>query len=934
MIVDGNALIHRSFHALPPTMATKNGEITNAVYGFTSFLLRALKEFSPEYVAVTFDLKGPTFRHEKYDAYKATRIKAPDELYAQMPRVKEVVRSLNIPIYELKGYEADDLIGTIARSTDGSIKKIIVTGDMDTLQLVNEHTQVYTMSRGLTESVTYDEDAVRNRFGLEPSQLIDYKALRGDPSDNIPGVRGIGEKTAVDLLKEFGSLKALYEYVRNTDAHSNRIKPRILEMLKVSEKGAKLSQDLAKIRCDAPMAFKLEDSKREGFNLDAAADLFSELEFKSLLPRLKDIHAVRREGQDDSAAKKNKFKRNREMFKYRLINDAKSFSIFEKKLNSYIRSAREPMVAFDTETTSFDPLDCELLGISLSWYEGEAYFIMVPPDERMKNKNSEQGGLFGSTLSALPKTLARIRNFLEDERIHKVAHNAKFDIRVLKSYGINVRPVSFDTMIASYLLNPGSRQHNLDAVTFSEVGFDKISKDDLLGKGRERIPFASVPLENLSLYSCEDADFTRRLYEILFARLQREELWELFSKVEMPLVPVLAAMEDRGVRINVRLLKSLEQKLSSSIRAIEKKIWKEAGTVFNVNSTKQLREVLYDRLGIATDGVARIRSGLSTKASELEKLNGHHPIIAHIQEYRELSKLQSTYLVALPKLVNKHTGRLHTSFNQTITSTGRLSSADPNLQNIPVRTDLGNEVRKAFVSEPGYSLVSLDYSQIELRLAAHLSGDQKMISAFKKGLDIHTSTAAEIYGIALEDVTKEMRREAKAINFGILYGQGPHGLSQTAGIPYAQAKEFIDGYFRTFSCIKGYIESSVASARTKGYVMTLFGRKRPIPEIDSSVVQVRKAAERMAVNTPIQGTAADMLKTAMIRIGKLLEGREGEARMILTVHDELVFEIKEGLEHELAKDLAKIMESVIKLDVPVLVDVFYGKSWGDMERLI
>ncbi len=944
IIIDGNALIHRSFHALPPTMTTKKGEMVNAVYGFTAALVKAIREFKPEYVVLTLDKKGPTFRHKEYKEYKATRVKAPDELYAQISRVKEMSEAFGIPIFEMSGLEADDLIGTIAARVDGNVEKIILTGDLDTLQLINKHTKVYTMSRGLSDSVIYDEAAVHNRYGLAPNQMIDYKALRGDPSDNIPGVRGIGEKTAIELLKEFKNLDGVYNEVESYKVHKvikPKIKPRTVELLRQYKKDAYLSKKLATIKRDAEIDFKLEDARFGGFDKQHIVKLFSELEFKSLLPRVRELS---REQENNKTIKQkeeiSKFERNKKLFKYILVDSGKKFKLFLSKLK------KQKEFTFDTETSSFDPLTAELLGISFSWKEGEAHYIQLSIinyqlsiNENLFNYKTspelDSGNPEPSSISAGSKWLEELRPIFEDGGIKKSGHNVKFDIKVMKNNGVSAQGVEFDTMVASYLLNPGTRQHNLDAVVFTELGFEKISKEDLLGKGRDKITFGEIETEKLSLYSCEDADFTHRLVKKFRKRLKENKLDKLFKELEMPLIPVLAEMENNGIKISSEFLGQLKKKVDGRIKKLKVKIREAAGMDFNINSTQQLRAVLFEKLEIPTDAVKKTKTGFSTAADELEKLKEEHSIIRLIQEYRELAKLANTYINALPKLVNKKTGRLHTSFNQTVTATGRLSSSDPNLQNIPIRAELGREIRKAFISDKGYKLTALDYSQIELRLAAHMSGDEKMIKAFKEGKDIHTATAAEINGVGLDEVMPQMRREAKAVNFGILYGQGPHGLSRGADIPYATAREFIDNYFKKFTGIKKFIDITIAGARENGYVETLFGRRRYLPEINSSIAMVKKSAERMAVNTPLQGTAADMIKEAMIEAQKIIdkEHKNDGVKMLLQVHDELVFEIKNNKAEEVSVKIKKIMEEALKLKVPVVVDVKIGENWGEMEEL-
>ena len=939
MIIDGNALIHRSFHALPPTIALKDGTVVNAVYGFASFLIKSIRELKPEYVVLTLDKKGPTFRHKKFKEYKAKRVKAPDELYAQIPLVRNLVKSFNIPVFEKTGFEADDLIGTIAKTVDKEVEKIIVTGDKDTLQLVNKHTKVYSMSRGLADSILYDEDLVKDKMEIVPDQVVDYKALRGDPSDNIPGVPGIGDKTTIDLLREFGTLDKIYKALDKDEYKFDGIvKPRIVDLLKEHRDSAYLSQELATIKCDVELKFNLEATRFKDLDKDKVIKALANLEFKSLLPRVQlmftDLFNETKAKKEEAA--ENKFERNQKQFKYTLVDTDSKFNKFLSELK------KQKSFTFDTETTGINPLACGLLGISFSWKKGSAYYVQLkinPTTLELRGASedmSRQGSLFGGADKKIDdgqerKRLEKLNKVFADKKIKKYAHNGKFDIRVLKAFGAEVKGFNFDTMVASYLLNPGSRQHNLDALTFTELGFEKINKIDLLGSGKDKKTFAEVETEKMSLYSCEDADFTGRLVKKLKPQLKERKTYGLFKELEMPLIKVLSAMEDNGIKLNTIFLSKLGQKMDKKIVNLEKKIHGFAKEIFNISSPKQLQVILFEKLKISTEGIKRTKTGISTAADELDKLKALHPIIKLIQQYRELSKLASTYAHALPKLINKKTKRVHTSFNQTVTATGRLSSSEPNLQNIPVRTELGREIRKAFVAKKGYKLLALDYSQIELRLAAHMSGDKKMIEAFKNGIDIHTMTAAEINQVDPDDVEPGMRREAKAINFGILYGQGPHGLAQTAEISYFQAREFIDQYFAVYSDVKKYIDQSIKDARDKGYAETLFGRRRYLPELDSSVVMVRKAAERMAMNTPIQGTAADIIKKAMIAVYENVP--QDKARMLLQVHDELIFEVKSAQAKIVYKKVKEIMENVVKLKIPIVVDVKVGENWGELESI-
>lgn len=900
IIIDGNALIHRSFHALPPTLRTKKGVLVNAVYGFTSFLLKALSEFNPEYVVLTLDKKGPTFRHEAYTEYKATRVKAPDELYEQIPLVKEVATAFNIPIFELSGFEADDLIGTICEKTkkEKDLEKIIITGDLDTLQLIDENTKVYTMSRGLNDSVLYDAQAVYARYNLGPEQIIDYKALRGDVSDNIPGVKGIGEKTASDLIAEFKDLNGVY---RAVEENNKNIKPRIIELLKTNQQNAYLSQKLATINKEAPIEFSLQKITFSSFSLDKVLKIFSELEFKSLLSKVK---TLREKTNKTDAILNEKLSSKERTTNYELITDEKKFISFLEKLK------KQKEFSLSILASDPDPFKSTLIGLAFSWKEGEAFFVKT-------NKEN----------------LKLLQPILSNPEIKKTGHNIKQGWRVLKNNNLNLEGISFDVMIASYLLNPGNRQHNLESIVFNDLGLEKMNSQDTKKTEATQLSldFKEINLEKISLYICEEADYINRLTKILKKRLQEEDLWELFNEMEMPLIKVLGQMEENGIKLSPPLISDLRKIVGEKIIKLEKNIYQLAGEKFNINSTKQLKEILFVKLKISTSNIKKTKTGFSTAEDELEKLENNHPIIPFLREYRELNKLQTTYLNALGEMINSKTGRIHTSFNQTITATGRLSSSDPNLQNIPIKTKEGQEIREAFIAAPGYKLLGLDYSQIELRLAAHLSGDKKLIKAFKNNEDIHTATAAEINDVSLKDVTKKMRREAKAINFGILYGQGPHGLSQSASIPYYQANEFIKKYFLAYPNIKKMIEKTIKDAQKNSYAITLFGRKRPLPEINSNLVFIRKSAERMATNTPIQGTAADMIKMAMIKISKLINGKEEDIKMLLQIHDELIFEIKKDKLNFYAPKIKEIMENIMPLKVPVIVDENSGNNWGDLK---
>lgn len=930
IIIDGNALIHRSFHALPPTLRTKKGQLVNAVYGFSSFLLKALHEFKPEYAVLTLDRPEATFRHQAYADYKATRTKAPDELYEQIPLVKKVAQAFNIPIFELAGYEADDLIGSICAQGENikNLQKIIITGDLDTLQLINEQTKVYTMSRGLSDSILYGPEEVEKRYNLRPDQLIDYKALRGDPSDNIPGVRGIGEKMASELIGLFGTLDKVYQAA---EKGSPKIKTRITQLLLAEKDQAYLSQELSQINREAPITFSLKETEIKSFSLNSVFQVFQELEFKSLLVKVKELRdklnsneekniqnkqnakpdqikikatgaLLSKSSSDQSMPIKNIKEKNNKS-DYQLVNTPTKLAAFLKKIKL------EKSFAISLTTAGEDPLSAKLLGLSFSWEKGQAYFI---PAEK-------------SALLALKPILA-------DEKIKKIGHNLKFDWRVLKTQGLDLKGLSFDIMLASYLLNPASRQHDLSTLAFTELGLD-IKKDNSKNNHPEQAAFSfdTPNLQELSSLSCEAANLTYRLAKILEIKIRESGLEKICQDIEMPLIPILAAMEQRGIKINPTILFKLEEETAAKLAALEKKIWKLAGKKFNINSTKQLKEILFEDLKIPTENIKKTKTGFSTAEDELFKLQDFHEIIPLLQEFRELSKLQNTYLQALPKMINPTSGRIHTSFNQTIAATGRLSSSDPNLQNIPVKTNEGQKVRSAFQAESTWLLVAFDYSQIELRLAAHMSKDKKMIAAFQAGQDIHTATAAAINGVSLQEVSPHMRREAKAVNFGILYGQGPHGLSQGAGIPYFAAQEFIKKYFLAYPGIKKMMDESIKRARQEGYIQTLFNRRRWLPDINSNIPGVRKSAERMAINTPIQGTAADIIKLAMIKVAQLIEEQEQDIKLLLQVHDELIFEVKEDKVNKYVSLIKDTMEKTVKLQVPVIIDVKSGKNWAELK---
>lgn len=899
LIIDGNAVIHRSFHALPPTLRTKEGKLVNAVYGFTSFLLKSITEFEPEYIILTLDKAGPTFRHEAYTEYKATRVKAVDELYEQIPLVKEVANTFGVPIFEKSGFEADDIIGTISKKTgkiDG-LNTIIMTGDMDTLQLINDKVKVYTMSRGLSQSVIYDAEKVEERYGLSPKQIIDFKALSGDSSDNIPGAKGIGEKTATSLLQNFKSIEGVYQAL---DKKDERIKDRTAKLLQESKDNVFLSYQLASIDCDMSLDFNLEEAEFSLSNTKPIYDIFSKLEFTSLLNRVKAL--INNEGDDQVEGKTNDKNNENKLIKIEQDLDYKYLENKDEIADALKRINKEKAISLKLH---IEEEEKGILGLAIALENKKTYYLP---------KQNDNFSLF--------------KDVLENKNLKKISYDFKTDIKLLQKEDIKLNGLEFDILIAAYLLNPGHRGYNLGNLLFTELGIEKTEKrkkkngdnsEDKEKKEQELKSFSSA-------VSCLN-DLKQKLEE----RLKQEKLTSIFKQLEMPLLEVLTKMEINGIKVDSSIIEDLEKKTKKKIKGLEKNIYSEANKEFNINSTKQLREILFVDLEIPTTGIKKTKTGFSTAEDELLKMEKYHPIIPFILQYRELSKFESTYLSVLPKLVNPKTGRIHTHFSQITAATGRLSSHDPNLQNIPTKTEEGRLIRKAFISKPGYLLCGFDYSQIELRLAAHFSQDEEMIKAFQDKADIHSQTAASINGVTLAEVSSKMRQEAKAINFGILYGQGPHGLSQSAGISYSEAKKFIDKYFLAYPKIKQMVDNFITQAEDKGYASTLMGRKRSLSDINSSMPMLRKAAQRMAINTPIQGTAADIIKKAMLDVDQYIKGKEDEINMLLQVHDELIFEIKEDRVNDYIDKITDIMQDTIKLDVDILVESQYGKTWYDLK---
>lgn len=897
ILIDGNAIIHRAYHALPPLM-TKSGELVNAVYGFTSTIFSVMEKFQPDYIIATFDLAGPTFRHREFAEYKAHRVKADQELYDQIPRVKEVVRAMGIPILELVGFEADDVIGTLSRLADENgenVETLIVTGDLDTLQLVSDKTSVYTMRRGLTDSVTYGKNEIFERYGLVPAQLIDYKGLRGDPSDNIPGVKGIGEKTATELLKKYGTLEGVY-------ANISEIKGAVKDKLERDKMQAIQSKQLATIVRTVPVELDLSAARTHEFDRANLVKLFQELTFFSLIKRIpgdyntndaNDLHANTQIGESKGGVAD---------FKYEYISADKTTEFFQML-------AEQKEVAFFLKTHSGKNWEKEILNMTFSWKTGRAGCIAFG---ELKSKNE------------------KLKVIFENKNIQKIGYDLKSSIETLGKYGIGLEGGLYDVMVAAYVLGPGSKT-DFDRLVLSELGEEimPVNKKGQLGLMIE-------PPEELSLESCRYADYifklkngyARKIEAISAQQNPEHNLQKVFTDIEMPLIKILAEMEVTGVKLNTIIFKGISEKITARIVSLKKGIYKEAGTQFNINSPKQLAEVLFETMKLPTLDIKRGKTGYSTASSELQKLKSEHKIIEKIEEYREIFKLKTTYLDALPLLVDENS-RIHSAFNQTVTATGRLSSSEPNLQNIPIRTDLGQLLRVAFEAGEGWKLVAADYSQIDLRVVAHASLDKKMIELFWAGEDIHTATAAEINQVTKSQVTQKMRSAAKALNFGIIYGMSVFGFSASAGIDRDEAKKFIDAYFAKFTGVANYMRTTKEEARVKGYVETEMGRRRYVPEINAPNFQVAQAGERMAINMPIQGMSADIVKLAMLKVYEEYANNP-DVKMILQVHDEIILEVKENLAEEVAARIKVIMQNVYKLKVPLVVDVKVGDNWGEI----
>ncbi len=916
-LIDGHALAYRTYYALTrggdvSRWITTSGEPTAGTYGFISVLLRLLEQETPEYLAVTFDT-GSTFRDEMYAEYKATREKMPDDLRTQIKRIRELVGAFGIPILEAEGYEADDVLGTVARqASQEGVQVVILTGDRDLLQLATEDVLIRLAGQRLADAIDYGPQEVQEKYKLTPKQLVDLKAMVGDSSDNIPGVRGVGEKTAVKLLSQYGTLDAIY-------ANLEEIPTRFRKMLEEGREKAKLSYRLGAIVTDVPIEFELEDCRAQGYDREHIVELFRELEFRTLLSRLAQLE-VGQPGQQ-----LNLFvgtTPGTPIGTSEVINSSESLGSLAQRLEE------ASAIAFDVETTSTDVMSADLVGISLSVELGAGYYI--PTGHTPTNAGDDQ--------LALNQVLKALRGPLTGAKIPKVGHNLKFDYTVLARYGLAATPLGFDTMLAEWLCNPSSRSLGLKNLAWIRLGIEMTEIEELIGRGRDQRSMAEVPIGEVAAYAAADAEVCLRLREKLQQELEEKQQLELFSDLEMPLVAVLAEMEMAGIELDTEFLKSFSSDITAKLEDLEGELFELAGHPFNPNSTQQLSQVLFEELDLRPpDGTRRTASGhYSTAAGVLEALRDMHPVVELVLKQREIAKLKSTYADALPQQLNPTTGRVHTSYSQTGSVTGRLASSNPNLQNIPIRTELGREIRRAFVAAPGHLLLGADYSQIELRIVAHMAKDEAMIQAFLEDQDIHNATAVAVFNADPETVSADMRRRAKAVNFGLIYGMSPFGLTRTTDLTLAEAEEFVKVYFERFPGVRRYLDDVRVQAAEVGYVETLLGRRRYFPELSPSAgspQQVRSRAEREAINSPIQGTAADIIKLAMIALPKALQEGGLSARMLLQVHDELVFECPEDQLESTAQLVCRVMSEAYQLLVPLKTDASAGPNWADMSPL-
>jgi DNA polymerase-1 len=885
-LIDGSSYIYRAFYGVRP-LSTSTGIPTNAIYGFTTMLNRVLRERSPIYLAIALDAPGPTFRHDLSPDYKANRPQMPEDLSEQIPFIKRLIAALGVPYMEIAGYEADDIIGTLATwASDQGADVVMISGDKDLLQLVSPKVHMWDSMK----DEVFGPAEVEKRFGVPASQVVEVMGLTGDSSDNIPGVPGIGPKTAQRLIKEFGSIENLLSTLDKVRKEKER------KRLETHSEQAILSLALAKIKCDLPLKKDWQEFELREANLDDLTNLYRELEFKKLLQELEGTGA---------RVEPEEIRRD-----YQLITTTDGL---QQLLSQIGQSPKVALSLMISDEGSFEP---ELVGLALAWGPEQGRYLPFGHHSDAGAENVNQ--------SEVLKLLAPI---LSDPRVKKVIHNSKQAWIILNSLGVELSGPQFDTMLGAYVLDPGKRVQNLEVLAREHLDVSLVALEDLVGTGKKRRSIASVPLEQVSSYAGDQAVFALQLADILDEKIKAANQTTLFNDIELPLVKVLARMEIKGVKVDVERLDLLAKGFSERLEVSAEKIYHMAGEPFNINSPQQLGRILFDKLGLPMG--KKTKTGYSTSMEVLSSLSPHHPLPGEVLNYRSLTKLKNTYVDALPPMVNPGTGRIHTSYNQTATVTGRLSSSEPNLQNIPIRTEEGREIRRAFVAESGNVLISADYSQIELRILAHYSKDEALLEAFTKGEDIHLRTAAEIFGVHPDEVNAEMRRQAKAINFGIIYGMSSFRLAKDLGIPQKTGQEIIERYFERYQGVRSYVEEMPQIGREQGFVSTLFNRKRFLPDLNSRNRNIRQFAERTAINTTIQGSAADIIKLAMIRIDAELERRTLPARMIMQVHDELVLEGEAGSAQEVAQLVQDEMESVASLEVPLVVEAGIGANWDE-----
>jgi len=897
---------------------TSKGEPTAGIYGFARELIRILEQEKPEYMAVAFDT-GKTFRDEMFPEYKATRAKMPDDLRPQIERIREMVDIFNFPRLGMEGYEADDVLGSVAKvAAEQGLGVKIITGDRDLLQLVNQRTAVYVA--GDDKTYVTDKDVANSKFGVPPNQVVDYKAIVGDKSDNIPGVPGVGEKTALGLLEKYGSLDEIY-------AHLDEVENRWRTKLEAGKDSAYMSRDLATIRTNLPVKLDLEHARADQFEPAALEAFFQELEFRTLVKKVAELS-----GGPSTAAPVAKPGGQLSLFG----DEAPTLSVPKSTVDIDVQVVDTPaklealvselnkakVISFDTETTSTDEMQAELVGISLSVREGTGYYIPIG------HKNGQN--------LPVEQVVSGLHEPLTNPKIGKIAHNAKYDYIMMARYGLKVAPLTFDTMIAEFVTDPGSRNLGLKGLAFVRLGEQMTEIEELIGKGKNQVSMAEVDVGVAAAYAAADAEITLRLMPILRDELDRVGGMKLMEDIEMPLITVLADMEMSGILLNLPFFASMSEELQGRLNEIAKQVYQSVGKEFNLNSTQQLSDVLFNRLRLEPpDRGKKTASGhYSTSASVLESLSGKHEVVDWVLEHRELSKLKSTYLDALPLAVNPTTGRVHTSYSQTGAVTGRLSSSNPNLQNIPIRTAEGRRVRNGFIAGPGDALLSVDYSQIELRIVAHMAEDEGMLTAFRQGQDIHATTAAAIYSVPLEAVTKEQRRHAKAINFGLIYGMSAFGLTRSTELTLAESQDFVEAYFKQFPGVKRYLDGIRKIAAEQGYVETLLGRRRYFPMLKNPTnINLKNREEREAINAPIQGTAADIMKIAMLKIPVTLQKAGLSGKMLLQVHDEIVLECPKSELNATARVVQETMQAAYPLSIPLLTEARWGPSWGEMQEM-